>query len=155
MLKEAEQRTRGFLGEFRTFAMRGNVIDLAVGVVIGGAFGRIVNSIVTDIFMPLLAPLTGKVDFKNKFIALDGKFYESLDAAKAAKVPALTYGSFIQAVVEFVIIAFAVFLFVRQINKLKAKPEPAPAPTTKDCPFCISVIPIKATRCPQCTSQLS
>jgi len=144
------------LQEFKKFAMRGNVVDLAVGVVIGASFGKIVNSLVSDVFMPLISPLMGKVDFKSKFWALDGKFYADLDAAKKATAPILAYGNFIQVIIEFLIVAFAVFMLVRQINKLKPKPEPnTPVePTTKECPFCISTISLKAKRCPQCTSQL-
>jgi large conductance mechanosensitive channel len=154
-IHEAEEKTKGFLHEFKKFAMRGNVIDLAVGVIIGGAFGKIVTSIVNDVLMPLIGLVIGKVDFKKLFLSLDGKEYPSLEAAAAAKAPVLAYGSFLQNVLDFVIIAFVIFMVVRQLNKV-AKPQgPPPTPTTKDCPFCCTVISLKATRCPQCTSQLS
>lgn len=154
-IQEAEEKAKGFLHEFKKFAMRGNVIDLAVGVIIGGAFGKIVTSVVNDVLMPLIGLVIGKVDFKKLFIPLDGKEYPNIEAAAAAKAPILAYGSFLQNVLDFVIIAFVIFLMVRQLNKM-AKPQGAPAtPSTKDCPFCFSVIPLKANRCPHCTSQLS
>jgi len=139
--------------EFKKFAMRGNVLDLAVGVIIGAAFGKIVDSFVRDVFTPLLSVITGKVDFKNLFVALDGKAYETLEAARKAGAPLLTYGNFIQAVFDFLIISFVIFLIVRQVNKL-TKPQPASA-NTKECPECASVIPLKAKRCAHCTSPLS
>ena len=140
--------------EFKKFAMRGNVIDLAVGVIIGGAFGKIVNSLVGDVFMPVASVFTSKVDFKRLFISLDGKEYASLEGAQRSKAPVLTYGQFFQNVIEFLIIAFVIFLVVLQINKLKS-PAEAPASKNKECPFCISKIPENASRCPQCTSTLS
>jgi len=148
------------LKEFKEFAMRGNVFDMAVGIIIGGAFGKIITSFVNDILMPPIGLLIGKVNFTNLFIALDGKTYESLEAAKAAGAPTINYGVFINTVLDFIIVAFVIFLLVRQMNRLRRKQEAeaapaAPAePTTKECPYCASVIPIKARRCPHCTSQL-
>ncbi len=139
--------------EFRDFAMRGNVIDLAVGVIIGAAFGKIVSSLVTDVLMPPLGLVLGKVDFSSLFISLSGDHYDSIAQAKAAGAATLNYGLFINNIIDFVIVAFAMFIVVRQINRLTAKP--APTPTTKPCPFCISTIPLTATRCPNCTSELS
>ena len=139
--------------EFRNFAMRGNVVDLAVGVVIGAAFGKIVSSLVSDVLMPPLGLLLGKVDFSNLFINLSGTHYETVAAAKAAGAATLNYGLFINSVIDFLIVAFAIFIMVRQINQFV--PKPAPAPTTKDCPYCATAIPLKASRCPHCTSQLN
>ena len=139
--------------EFRDFAMRGNVIDLAVGIIIGAAFGKIVTSLVNDILMPPIGILLGKVDFSNLFINLSGKDYGSLTEAKAAGAATINYGLFINNIIDFVIVAFAVFLLVRQVNRFAKKPAVA-APTTKECPFCTSTIPLKATRCPQCTSEI-
>lgn len=141
--------------EFREFTARGNVIDLAVGVIIGAAFGKIVTSFVDDIVMPPIGLALGGVDFTNKFISLNGAHYETLAQAKAAAAPTINYGNFINTVVQFLIVAFVVFLMVRQINRLKT-PAPAPAaPDSRDCPYCVSRIPLKATRCPHCTSQVS
>ncbi|HMN61083.1 MAG TPA: large-conductance mechanosensitive channel protein MscL [Anaerolinea sp.] len=143
------------LKEFQKFVMRGNVIDLAVGVIIGGAFGKIVSSLVSDIIMPPIGLLLGKAQFTSLFLDLSGQGYPTLDAAKAANAPVLTYGNFIQSVVDFLIVAFVIFLAIRAINRLTApKPAPAAEPTTKDCPHCFTSIPIKATRCPNCTSEL-
>ena len=144
------------LREFREFAMRGSVVDLAIGIIIGAAFGKIVTSFVSDILMPPIGLLLGQVDFSNLFINLSGKTYPSVAAAKEAGAPTLNYGLFINNILDFVIVAFAVFLLVRGINRLKSKqPEaPADAPTTKDCPYCLSTIPLKATRCPNCTSNI-
>jgi large conductance mechanosensitive channel len=139
--------------EFKAFAMRGNVLDMAVGIIIGGAFGKIVTSLVNDLLMPPLGLVLGKVDFTGLFVSLDGQSYPTIAAAKEAGAPVFAYGSFLQATVDFLIVAFAVFLLVRQVNRWSA-PPPA-APSTKDCPFCFSSIAIKATRCPQCTSTLS
>lgn len=141
------------LKEFREFAMRGNVIDLAVGVVIGGAFGRIVTSLVNDIVMPPIGLLLGDVNFANLFISLNGTKYASLADAQAAGAATLNYGVFINTVIDFIIVAFVIFLMIRGINSLKRPPVPA-APTTKDCPHCFTAIPIPATRCPNCTSEL-
>ena len=144
------------LREFREFAMRGSVVDLAIGIIIGAAFGKIVTSFVSDILMPPIGLLLGQVAFSNLFINLSGKTYPSVAAAKEAGAPTLNYGLFINNILDFVIVAFAVFLLVRGINRLKSKqPEaPAAAPTTKDCPYCLSTIPLKATRCPNCTSNI-
>jgi large conductance mechanosensitive channel len=142
------------LKEFKEFVMRGNVLDMAVGIIIGGAFGKIVASFVSDILMPPLGLLLGKVSFANLFLTLDGSSHATLEAAKAAGAPTLNYGAFLQTTVDFLIIAFAIFLLIRQVNRLK-KPEPAAAPSTKECPFCVSAIAIKARRCPNCTSELA
>jgi large conductance mechanosensitive channel len=139
--------------EFKNFIMKGNVIDLAVAVVIGAAFGAIVTSLVNDIIMPLIGQVTGKVNFTDLFINLSGGSYTSLAAAKAAGAATVNYGVFINAIINFLIIAFVIFLIVRQVNKLKKAPEPV-APKTKDCPYCFTAIPIPATRCPNCTSEL-
>jgi large conductance mechanosensitive channel len=138
--------------EFKEFAVKGNALDLAVGVIIGAAFGKIVTGLVDDIIMPPLAAITGKIDFSNMFIALNGQSYETLKSAKDAGAPVLAYGSFLNSVVNFLLVAFAVFLLVKQINKLKRGEDKAPE--GKECPFCKSNIAIEATRCPQCTSQL-
>ena len=143
------------LKEFRDFAIKGNVIDLAIGIIIGTAFGRIVTSLVTDIIMPPLGVLLGKVDFSNLYINLSGKAFNSLTDAKAAGAATINYGLFINNIIDFIIVAFVIFLLVRGINRMKKAPAPAPAaPATKECPFCYTQIPIKATRCPNCTSEL-
>ncbi len=141
--------------EFRAFIMRGNVLDLAIAVIIGGAFGAIVNSLVQDILMPPIGLILGGVDFGNLFISLTGHTYESLAAAQEAGAPTLNYGLFIQGVINFLIIAFVIFLIVRMANRLQ-RPQPAqPAETaTKECPYCLSGIPRAATRCSHCTSEL-
>ncbi len=142
------------LKEFRAFIARGNVVDLAIGVIIGGAFGKIVTSLVNDIIMPPIGLVLGNVNFSNLFISLNGKSFASLAEAQAAGVPTLNYGLFLNTVIDFLIVAFVVFLLVKQINRMK-KPEPAPAaPATKECPYCLSAVPLKATRCPHCTSEL-
>lgn len=142
--------------EFKKFAMRGNVVDLAVGVIIGAAFGQIVNSLVNDVIMPPIGLLLGQVDFSNLFIDLSGGNYASLAAAQEAGAPTLNYGLFINAVINFLIVAFAVFMIVRWINRLSEQPaeQAVEEPTEKDCPYCFSKIAIKATRCPNCTSEL-
>jgi large conductance mechanosensitive channel len=140
--------------EFRDFAMRGNVIDLAVGIIIGAAFGKIVTSLVNDILMPPLGVLLGKVDFSNLFIDLSSKHYDSLADAKAAGAATVNYGIFINNIIDFIIVAFAVFLLVRQMNRLLPKPAAVPA-ATQECPYCKSAIAMNATRCPQCTAQLA
>ncbi len=143
------------LKEFKKFALRGNMLDLAVGVIIGGAFNSIVKSLVDDIIMPIISIFTGKIDFSNLFIALDGSSYQTLDAAKEAGAATLNYGSFISGVINFIIMAFVVFVIVKGVNKLnKKEEEPAKAPTTKICPYCKSEINIEATKCPHCTSDL-
>jgi large conductance mechanosensitive channel len=139
--------------EFKAFAMRGNVLDMAVGIIIGAAFGRIITSLVGDILMPPIGLILGKVDFSSLFLNVSGKSYATLAEAKAANAATINYGIFLNTVIDFVIVAFVIFLLVRQVNKWN-KPAPAPAPTTKDCPYCFSAIPIKATRCPNCTSEL-
>ena len=142
------------LNEFKKFAMRGNVIDLAIGVIIGSAFGKIVTSFVNDILMPPFGLLLGKVDFSNLYISLSGGHYDSLAQAQEAGAATLNYGLFLNTVIDFVIIAFVIFLLVKQINQLE-KPAEAPSlATTKECPYCYSSIPLKATRCPACTSNL-
>ena len=138
--------------EFREFAARGNVIDLAVGVIIGAAFGKIVTSLVNDVLMPPIGMALGGVDFADLFYALNRGSYPSLEAAKAAGAPTINYGLFLNTILEFVIVAFAVFLMVRQINRLKTPKPTAPSDDARDCPFCLSRIPRKATRCAQCTS---
>ncbi len=140
--------------EFKEFIMRGNVLDLAIAVIIGAAFGAIVNSMVNDIVMPPIGLLMGHVDFKDLFLALNGQTYPSLAAAKTAGAPVLAYGQFINTVINFLVISFVVFMVVKQANRFK-KPAPAPAaPATKECPYCASTIALKAVRCPQCTSEL-
>ena len=141
------------LKEFKNFVMKGNVIDLAVAVIIGVAFGAIVSSLVNDIIMPVIGQLTGKINFTDLFINLSGGSYPTLAAAKAAGAATINYGVFINSVINFLIVAFVIFLVVRQINRMKAAPAPA-APTTKECPHCFTQIPIPATRCPNCTSDL-
>ena len=143
------------LKAFKEFAIRGNVIDLAVGVVIGAAFGKIVNSFVNDILMPPIGLLLGNADFSNLFVNLSEKPVRSLAEAKAAGIPTMNYGLFLNTIIDFLIVAFAIFLLIRQINALKRQPQPAPVePTTQSCPYCISTIPLRATRCPHCTSDL-
>lgn len=142
------------LKEFKAFAMRGNMLDLAVGVIIGGAFGKIISSLVADVVMPPIGMLLGKVDFTNMFLTLSGGNFATLEEAKAAGAVTINYGLFLTALIDFLIIALVLFLLLRPINKLIAKPEPPAAPTTKDCPYCFTSIPIQATRCPNCTSEL-
>ena len=137
--------------EFREFAARGSVVDLAVGVIIGAAFGKIVTSAVDDLIMPPIGMLLGRVDFKDLFVVLNGAAYPSLAAAKAAAAPVIAYGNFFNTVIQFLIIAFVIFLMVRQINRLKSQPAP-PSDDARDCSFCLSRIPRKATRCAHCTS---
>ena len=144
------------LKEFKEFAMRGNVIDLAVGVIIGGAFGKIVSSLVSDIVMPPIGMLLNGVNFANLYLPLDGKSYQALAEAQAAGAPTLNYGLFINNIIDFILVAFVIFLMIRAINRVKKQPAPAATePTSKDCPFCFTSIPVQATRCPHCTSQLS
>jgi large conductance mechanosensitive channel len=143
------------LKEFKEFAMRGNVLDMAIGIIIGAAFGKIITSVVNDILMPPIGLVLGKVDFSNLFINLSGKSYATLEAAKAAGGATIKYGVFINTVIDFIIVAFVIFLLVRQINRFKCQEEVKPAaPTTKECPYCLSAIAIKAIRCPHCTSEL-
>ncbi len=138
--------------EFREFASRGNVVDLAVGVIIGAAFGKIVTSLVNDIVMPPIGMLLGRVDFKSLFIALNGQAYASIADAQKAGAPTINYGVFLNTVLEFLIVAFVVFMLVREINRLR-KPAPA-GPEQRDCPFCLTKVALAATRCPACTSEL-
>jgi large conductance mechanosensitive channel len=141
------------LKEFKEFAMKGNVVDMAVGIIIGAAFGRIVTSLVNDIVMPPIGMILGRVDFSSLFLNISGTHYPTLSAAKAANAATINYGMFINDVIDFLIVAFIIFLIVRQVNKWRG-PAPAPAPATKDCPFCATAIPINAKRCPNCTSDL-
>ncbi|MDR7870965.1 MAG: large conductance mechanosensitive channel protein MscL [Tissierellaceae bacterium] len=143
------------LKEFKKFAMKGNVIDLAVGVVIGGAFGKIVTSLVNDLIMPLVSLITGGMDFSNKFISLDGNTYLTIAEAQEAGAATLNYGLFITTIIDFLIIAFSIFIVINQLSKFKKKEVvEEKAPTTKTCPYCITEISIDATRCPHCTSNL-
>ena len=143
------------LKEFKEFAMRGNVIDLAVGLILGAAFNGIVASLVNDVIMPPVGLLLGKVDFTNLFIDLSGTAHPTLKAAKDAGAATVNYGLFVNTVINFLIVAFVVFLLVRQINRMRRRGEaPPPPPSTRECPYCLSVIPIKATRCAHCTSEV-
>ncbi len=143
------------LKEFKEFAMKGNVLDMAVGIIIGAAFGKIISSFVSDILMPPLGLLLGRVNFTNLFFTLSGASFATLDEAKKAGAVTLNYGIFINTCIDFTLVAFAIFILIKQVNRMRA-PAPAavPAVTTKECPFCASAIPLKATRCPQCTSDL-
>jgi len=143
------------LKEFKEFAMKGSLLDLAIGFIMGGAFGKIVTSLVNDVIMPPIGLLLGKIDFASLFINLSGKPYASLAEAKAAGAATINYGVFLNVFIDFLIVALVMFLLIKQVNKLRRKPAEASAvPTTKECPFCFSAIPIKAVRCPNCTSQL-
>jgi len=139
--------------EFKKFAMRGNVLDMAIGIIIGAAFGKIITSLVGDVLMPPLGLILGKVDFSNLFLNISGKSYDSLAAAKAAGAPTINYGIFLNNIIDFIIVAFAIFLLIRMVNRWN-KPEPAAAPVTKECPYCATAIPLAAKRCPNCTSEL-
>jgi large conductance mechanosensitive channel len=141
------------LKEFKEFAMKGNVLDMAIGIIIGAAFGKIITSLVADVIMPPIGLILGRVDFSSLFVSLSGTHYDSLAAAKTAGAPTINYGVFLNNVIDFVIVAFVIFLVVRQVNRWK-KPVPAAAPATKECPYCFTAIPIKAMRCPNCTSEL-
>jgi large conductance mechanosensitive channel len=143
------------LKEFKEFIMRGNVVDLAVAVIIGGAFGKIISSFVEDVLMPPIGLALGNVDFSNLFVNLSGKDFPSVAAAKAAGAATLNYGIFFNHLINFLIIAFAIFILLKQINRLQRPAgEPVAAPTTKDCPYCLSTVPLKATKCAHCTSEL-
>ncbi|MBZ2175487.1 large conductance mechanosensitive channel protein MscL [Schnuerera sp. xch1] len=142
------------LKEFKNFALKGNMIDMAVGIIIGGAFNGIVNSLVNDIVMPILSIFTKRIDFSKLFIALDGKKYATIEAAQKANVATLNYGTFISGVLNFLIMAFVVFIIIKWINKLR-KPAPVAEPTTKKCPYCYSEVHIDATKCPHCISDLT
>ena len=141
------------LKDFKAFVMKGNVLDLAVAVIIGGAFGMIVTSLVNDVIMPPIGMILGHIDFKDLFLTLNGRSYPTLAAAKTAAAPVIAYGQFLNTVINFLIVGFIIFLVVRAAARLQPKPAPA-APTTKDCSFCFTAIPIPAKRCPHCTSQL-
>ncbi len=144
------------LKEFKEFAMRGNVLDMAIGIIIGAAFGKIITSFVSDVLMPPIGLLLGNADFANLYVNLSGGSYASLADAQAAGAVTINYGMFINTVLDFLIVAFAIFLVIRQVNRMRLQPEPVPVElTTKECPYCLSEIPIRATRCPHCTSQLS
>jgi large conductance mechanosensitive channel len=143
------------LQEFKKFLLRGNVLDLAVGIVIGAAFGAIVTSFVADILMPPIGLGLGRASFTDLFLSLDGRSYASLAAAKAAGAPTINYGVFLNTIVNFVLVGFAVFLVVRAANRLVARPAPAPATPTRECPRCTLAIPLRATKCPQCTAELA
>ena len=152
------KRTKGFVSEFKAFLTRGNVIDLAVGVIIGGAFQTIVNSLVNDIIMPIIGLSFKGIDFTNKFVTFDGKAYDSIETAQEAGVAVLSYGNFIAAVINFIIMAFVIFILVKTINRVTAKAkksEEETLPTVKNCQFCKSEISIEATKCPFCTSDIS
>ena len=159
--RDTMKKTKGFFGEFKTFIMRGNVIDLTVGVIIGGAFQAIVNSLVNDIIMPLISLLTKGLDFASLFVSLDGNKYATLAEAQEAGAAVITYGSFIGAVLNFLIMAFVIFLIVKSINKasekFKKEEEEAAeeAPATKTCPYCKSEVAADATKCPHCTSDIA
>jgi len=144
------------LKEFKKFALQGNVLDMAIGIIIGAAFGKIVSSLVADVLMPPIGLVAGKIDFSSLFVNLSGQEYASLAAAKAAGAPTINYGVFLNNVIDFLIVAFVIFLLVKQVNRLKAKEAPAPAaaPTTRECPRCLSAVPLKASRCAFCTSDL-
>lgn len=141
------------LKEFREFVARGNVVDMAVGIIIGAAFGGVVTSLVNDIIMPPVGALLSGINFKDLYYSLNGTYYPSLEAAKAAGVPTINYGNFINTIINFLIVALVIFLLVKGINRLK-RPAPGASPTTKECPYCHTTIPLKATRCPNCTSEL-
>jgi large conductance mechanosensitive channel len=141
------------LKEFKAFAMRGNVLDMAVGIIIGAAFGRIITSLVSDIIMPPLGLALGRVNFSDLFLNISGKSYATLAEAQKAGAATINYGIFLNTCIDFLIVAFAIFLLVRQVNRWN-KPAPAAAPTTKSCPYCATDIPIAATRCPHCTSEI-
>lgn len=144
----------GFIGEFKEFAMKGNVLDMAIGIIIGAAFGTVVTSLVKDVIMPPIGMIMGRVDFANLFVSLNGVHYDTLAAAQAAGAPTINYGTFINTVISFLIVAFVIFLLVRQVNAMRSRPTP-PAPNTKDCPYCNENISLAAKRCPHCTSDLN
>ena len=143
----------GMGAEFKEFAMKGNVLDMAIGVIIGAAFGKIITSLVSDILMPPIGLALGKLDFSNLFIDLSGAHYPTIAAAKQAGAATINYGLFLNTVIDFVIVAFVVFLLVRQVNRMRPAPPPPP-PATRDCPYCLLAVPIPATRCGHCTSEL-
>ena len=142
------------LKEFKEFAMKGNVLDMAIGIIIGAAFGKIISSMVSDILMPPIGMLMGKVDFSSLFINLTGQPFPSLAAAKSAGAPTINYGVFLQTILDFVIVAFVIFMIVKQVNRFKKPDAPPAPPATKPCPYCLSEIPLKAIRCSHCTSDV-
>jgi large conductance mechanosensitive channel len=143
----------GFVSEFKEFAIKGNVLDMAVGIIIGAAFGSIVNSLVKDVIMPPIGMIMGGINFADLFYALDGKSYATLAEAQAAAAPTINYGLFINSIISFLIVALAIFILIRKVNALKKQPAP-PAPNTKSCPFCMESIPLAAVKCSHCTSDL-
>jgi large conductance mechanosensitive channel len=143
----------GFISEFKEFVVKGNVMDMAVGIIIGAAFGSIVNSLVKDVLMPPIGMITGGINFADLFYALDGKTYATLAEAQAAAAPTINYGLFINSIISFIIVALAIFVLIRKINALKKQPAP-PEPNTKSCPFCMESIPLAAVKCSHCTSDL-
>ena len=143
------------LKEFKDFVMRGNVLDMAIGIIIGAAFGKIVSSLVSDILMPPIGLLLGGVDFSNLFINISGIGYASLEEAQAAGAATINYGLFINSILDFIIIALVIFLLIKQVNRMQREEPVVEEPTTKECPFCFSTISLKATRCPSCTSQIN
>ena len=152
-----KEKGKGFISEFKTFIMRGNVMDLAVGVIIGGAFQAIINSLVNDIIMPIISAITGGIDFSNWFVSLDGTKYATLAAAQEAGAATLNYGVFITAIINFLLMALVIFILVKSLNALAArtkKQEEEAEPTEKECPYCLSKIPVKATKCAHCTSEV-
>ena len=154
-LEKAKKKTTGFWSEFKEFAVKGNAMDLAIGVIIGGAFTSIVNSLVNDILMPLIGAVTGGLDFSEWFVSLDGTHYETLAEAQEAGAAILSYGNFITAIINFIIVALVIFIVFKKLLAAHKKEEEKPAaPTEKECPFCKSTIHIGATRCPHCTSEL-
>lgn len=142
------------LKEFKEFAMRGSMVDLAVGIIIGAAFGKIVTSLVNDVIMPPIGLLLGKVDFTNLFVNLSGEEFATLAEAKEAGAATINYGLFLNTVIDFLIVAFVIFMVIKQMNRLKRQEEAPAAPVTKDCPFCFTDIPVKATKCPNCTADI-
>ena len=144
----------GFIGEFKEFAVKGNVIDMAVGIIIGAAFGSIVNSLVKDVIMPPIGMLVGGINFADMFVALDGKTYTTLAEAQAAAAPTINYGLFINSIISFIIVALAIFVLIKQINAMKKQPAP-PEPNSKECPYCKESIPKAAVKCSHCTSDLN
>ena len=144
----------GFIGEFKEFAVKGNVIDMAVGIIIGAAFGSIVNSLVKDVIMPPIGMLMGGINFADMFVALDGKAYATLAEAQAAAAPTINYGLFINSIISFIIVALAIFVLIKKINAMKKEPAP-PEPNSKECPYCKESIPKAAVKCSHCTSDLN
>ncbi len=146
---------QGFVKEFKEFAVKGNAVDLAIGVIIGAAFGAVVNSVVKDIIMPVIGRVLGNADFSNFFVSLSGTKYATLAEAQAAGAPTLNYGLFINALIGFIIIALVLFMIVKAMNRMRKAEAAEPEPSMRDCPFCLTSIPLMATRCPACTSELT